>query len=325
MAGTGKKEYMKVGPLGLFALLLGAAASSQAAAKPALLSDPYQIYARTRTAWESQRYPDYLAYTIHVQVDENGVSKSKHYHLVYEQPNGKIHVAAVSDEELAQPPAPTGMTIHLLPKRQNVTLLDKRVGHPDEAVDYLGIPMLSPNYSFGLGLPQPDETTSDADLIAQIRAQYRDPMPIVTGAQTVDDGKLKSIAAITVIARRYTIELSGIENIEGADCYHLVLHPAREPQRFRLRDVWIDVENYQTRRLLEANNFMNSQVPWLVTFADIGGARYIESEVAQRPVVMGGHRYEHAQISFEDVTSTKRPAPFDSTFMTSGTILREPF
>jgi len=313
---------MKVATLGLFALLLGAATPT--AARPALLSDPYQIYARTRTAWESQRYPDYLAYTIHVQVDESGVLKSKHYHAVYEQPNGKVHLAPVSDEERAQPPAPTGMTIHLLPKRQNVTLIDKRVGHPDEAVDYLGIPMLSPNYSFGLGVPQRDEATSDADLIAQIRSQYRDPMPIVKATQTAHDGQLKSIAAITVIARRYTIELAGIENIEGANCYHLVLHPSREPQRFRLRDLWIDIENYQTRRLLAANNFTNSPVPWLVTFADIDGARYIESEVAQGPVVVGGHRYEHAQISFEDVTPAIRPSAFDSTFITSENILREP-
>ena len=316
---------MKVATLGLFALLLGAVAGAQAAAAPALLSDPYQIYARTRTAWEAQRYPDYLSYTIHVQVDERGVLKSKHYHAVYQQPNGKLYVAAVSDEERAQPPVPTGMTIHLLPKRQNVALFDKRVGDPGQAVDYLGIPMLSPNYSFGLGVPPPGAATSDADLIAQIRSEYRDPMPIVRATQTAQDGQLKSIAAITVIARRYTIELAGIENIEGADCYHLVLHPSREPQRFRLRDLWIDVVNYQTKRLLAANNFTNSQVPWLVTFADVNGARYIESEVAQAPVGVGAHRYEHAQITFEDVTTAKRPsAPFDSTFMTSENILSEP-
>jgi hypothetical protein len=315
---------MRAAILGVFALLLGALVGVPAAATPALLSDPYQIYARTRLAWESQRYPDYLAYTIHVQVDERGVIKSKHYHAVYEEPNGKVHVAAVSDEERAQPPAPTGMTIHLLPKRQNVTVIDKRVGHLDEAVDYLGIPMLSPNYSFGLGVPPPSEATSDADLIAEIRSEYRDPMPTVKAAQTAPDGKLKSIAAITVIARRYTIELSGIENIAGANCYHLVLHPSREPQRFRLRDLWIDVENYQTRRLLAANNFTNSQVPWLVTFADIDGARYIDSEVAQGPVNVGGHRYQHAQISFENLTTAKRPTSFDSTFMTSENILREP-
>jgi len=316
---------MRVASLGLFALLVSVGASAPAAAAPALLSDPYQIYARTRAAWESQRYPDYLAYTIHVQVDERGVHKSKHYHAVYEQSNGKFYVAAVSDEELAQPPVPTGMTIHLLPKRQNVAVMDKRVGDPGQAVDYLGIPMLSPNYSFGLGVPPPGAAVSDADLVAEIRSEYRDPMPVVKAAQTAQDDSLKSIAAITVIARRYTIELAGIESIEGTNCYHLVLHPSREPQRFRLRDLWIDVENYQTRRLLAANNFTNSQVPWLVTFADIGGSRYIESEVAQGPVGVGAHRYEHAQISFEDVKAAQRPsAPFDSSFMTSENILKEP-
>ena len=137
------------------------------------------------------------------------------------------------------------------------------------------------------------------DLVSQIRSEYHDPAPPVTAAQNDPNAPLKAIASVTAIAHTYSIELAGIEKIGGADCYHLVMHPAREPQRFRLRDLWIDTQSYQTRQLLVASNFTSSHVPWLVTFADIGNAHYIASEVAQAPVGVGPHRYEHASITFE--------------------------
>ncbi len=290
-----------------------------------LLSDPYQIYARTRAAWAAQRYPEFLAYTIRVDVDERGVLKTKHYHAFFEQPSGKIHVGAVSDEEQVNPVNPTGVTIHLLPKRQHINLMDKRVGNPGEAVDYLGIPVLAPNYSFGLGLPLTTDPSNSDDLVAQIRSQYHDPMPVVKAQQIGSDGQLKSIASVTAIAHQYTIELTGIENVDGADCYHLVMHPASQPNRFRLRELWVETQTYQTRRLLTAYNFTNSRVPWLVTFADVGGARYIASEVAQAPVGVGDHRYDRASISFEDVAPVTHPASFfESMFMTKENVMTEP-
>lgn len=315
---------MKQAALATLVAFLVSGVSAAAAGSPALLSDPYQIYGRTRDAWASQRYPDYLAYTIAVRVDERGVEKVKHYHAVYDTRTDKVHVAAVSDEEHERPPVPVGITIHLLPKRQNKTLFDKRVGNPGEAVDYLGIPLLSPNYSFGLGMPIGEEMQQSDDLVSQIRSEYHDPAPPVTAAQNDPSAPLKAIASVTAIAHTYSIELAGIEKIGGADCYHLVMQPAREPQRFRLRDLWIDTQSYQTRQLLVASNFTSSHVPWLVTFADIGNAHYIASEVAQAPVGVGDHRYEHASITFEEIAPTPRPATLFDTFATSEAVTTEP-
>lgn len=311
--------------LALCTLLMVAAASAAASGEPQLLSDPYQIYARTRSTWTVQRYPDFVAYTIHVEVDERGVTKGKHYHALYEQPTGKVQIAAVSDEEHAAPPSGDGVTIHLIPKRQHIAIMDKRVGNPGDAVDYLGIPLLAPNYSFGLGAALPGQTSNDDALVEQIRSEYHDPMPAIKAQQPASDAQLRSIASVTVIAHQYTIQLAGIENVEGTDCYHLLLQPARDPQHYRLRELWVETQTYQTRRLLTATNFMNSKVPWIVTFADAGGARYIASEVAQAPVGVGPHRYEHASISFEDIAPASRPTKFfESMFVTSENVMTEP-
>lgn len=315
---------MKHVALGICAVLF-ATAAAPAGNTSGLLSDPYQIYARTRATWTAERYPRFLAYTIRVDVDERGVLKTKHYHAFYEEPTGKINVGAVSDEEHDNPTNPSGVTIHLLPKRQHIAIMDKRVGNPGEAVDYLGIPELAPNYSFGLGVPLPGDSSTSDDLVKQIRSQYHDPMPPVKAQQLGSDGNLKSIASVTAIAHQYTIELMGIENVDGTDCYHLVMHPATQPQHFRLRELWVETQTYETRRLITANNFTNSRVPWLITFADVGGALYIASEVAQAPVGVGDHRYQHASISFEDVTPAQRPASFfDSMYMTKENVMTEP-
>ena len=304
--------------------MLAAAVAPSAASADSLLADPYQIYGRTRDAWTTQQYPKYLSYTIAVRVNERGVEKVKHYHAVYDSGANKVHVAAVSDEEHAHPPVPTGMTIHLLPKRQGQTLFDKRVGNPGEAVDYLGIPLLAPNYSFGLGVPIGVTDSQGDDLVQQIRSEYHDPTPPAQPQQPAPGSPLRSIASVTAIAHTYRIQLAGIESIDGSDCYHLTLEPARDPQRFRLRDVWVDTQTFETRRVKVGANFTSSWVPWLITFGQIGNAEYITSEVAQAPVGVGPHRYEQASIEFQDVTAVDHPATFFDTFATSENVMTEP-
>lgn len=112
--------------------------------------EPYQIYAHARFDWASQQYPPYVSYTIAVDVNERGVAKSNHYRAIYDARYDRVHVEAVSEEERVDPHVPTGVDMSLDPKRAWKTLFKYPGGHPDEAVDYLGVPMLAPNYSFGV-------------------------------------------------------------------------------------------------------------------------------------------------------------------------------
>lgn len=290
-----------------------------------LQDDPYSIFSRARSVWSAQHYPDFLSYTIAVNVTEHGVAKSKHYHLTYDSRNDAIDVNPVSDEERATPPVPTGFIWHLKPKRQFQTLFDKKVGNPGEAVDYLGVPKLSPTYTFGMKASAGGEDGRDDDaLVAQIRREFNDPMPVAKNDELTARGKLKSIASVTSRARNYTIVLAGIENIDGVSCYHLQLRPNYNPREFRLREAWIDTQTFETRRLLSEGNFTGSDVPWLITFAKIGGALYIASEQAQAPVGVGMHRYEQASISFETIAPSARPTHMGGTFITSQMLMTEP-
>ncbi len=287
--------------------------------------DPYSVFARARSVWSAQHYPHYLSYTIAVHVTERGVQKSRHYHLTYDAQSENIDVNPVSDEEQAAPPVVTGFLWHLQPKRQHQVLFDKQVGNPGEAVDYLGVPKLAPMYSFGMKVQgAAEDGPDDASLVARVRADFNDPMPAQKDRELASQGDLKAIASVTSRARNYTIQFAGIDAIAGQPCYHLLLTPNREPHRYRLRQAWIDQQNFETRQLLSDGNFTGSSVPWLITFADVGGSEYISTEVAQAPVGVGAHLYERASIAFESIAETTAPAHFGGSFITKQSLMTEP-
>lgn len=274
--------------------------------------DPNQIYVNARFVWTSQQYPPYVSYTIAVDVNEGGVAKSNHYQATYDARHDRVHVEAVSEEEQVNPHVPTGVDMSLDPKRhfnrQLQTLFKRPVGHPDEAVDYLGVPILAPNYSFGVARYVPEIASSDADraaLVQEIRRQFNDPMPQSKAQDLRNGDNLKEIGRVVSSARDYAITYDGIESVDGQDAYHLTLRPLRSSGDLRLRDIWVDTRSYATLKLITQGNFTNSNVPWLITFTNIAGSRYIKSETALKPVGVGRHLYESATITFENLA----PAP----------------
>jgi hypothetical protein len=288
-------------------------------------ADPYQIFGRARNVWAQQHYPAYLTYTVTVRVTERGVDKARHYHLAFDAQHSKIYVNPVSDEERVAPPDPNGVTFHLLPKRQHQTLMDKRIGNPGEAVDYLGVPMISPTYSFGMSATTAEGATDPDALVQQIRREFADPTPPLKAQQMANSGKIKTIAIVTGYQRSYTVTLAGMDDCDGRQCYHLLLKPSHNSPRLRLRELWIDSQSYETHKLVTAGNFTGSNVPWTIDFANQNGALYIADEVAMEPVGFGDHRYEHASVSFEGITpSNQPPTNLTSWFVTKEHLMTEP-
>ncbi|HEY9179134.1 MAG TPA: hypothetical protein VIO32_00340, partial [Candidatus Baltobacteraceae bacterium] len=137
---------------------------------------------------------------------------------------------------------------------------------------------------------------------------------------------LKTIAIVTGHRKLYAVTLDGMEAIDGHACYHLSLVPAYASPHLRLRELWVDAQTYQTRKLITDGNFTGSGVPWLITFGDVDGAMYITSESALKPVGVGEHRYEQATVSFDGVTAEPRPPAGDlaNWFVTKENIMAEP-
>lgn len=310
------------------ALALPAALVTNALPAHAADADPYQIFGHARSVWAQQRYPTYLTYTVTVHVTERGVDKARHYHLAYDAQQTKIYVNPVSDEERVAPPDPNGVTFHLLPKRQHQTLFDKKIGNPGEAVDYLGVPMISPTYSFGMSATGGAEGAGDQDpnaLVQEIRREYSDPTPPAKAQELAKNAPMKTIAMVTGYQRSYVVTLAGMENLEGRDCYHLLLKPTNNSPNLRLRELWVDTQTYETHKLVTSGNFTGSRVPWTITFANQNGAMYIVDEEAMQSVGFGDHRYDHASVSFDAITPVDRPpSSMSGWFVTKDKLMVEP-
>ena len=286
--------------IGACAVALGAPAAS-----PVVLKDPYAVFAAARTRWETASYPSQLSYVVAVSVIRSGVTSVAHYHSVYDALANQVNVTAVSDEELAHPYTPHGISVFFSPFGGHIPL-----SSPEQTFDYLGVPVLAPNYSFGISTYQPrSPDTNSEQLVAEIRREFCDPMP--ARRQPSSDSGLKTIASIDVVRRSYVITLNGIVAMNGHSDYHLGLQPVRDPGRYRLRDLWIDTRSFATDQLATQGNFTQggmTTVLWMVSFRQINGAPYISAEHTDQRFVLARRTYDSATVAFESVVTKRIPA-----------------
>lgn len=284
----------------------------------------YEIFGKARLAWEAQRYPEFLEYDVSVTVTENGRLKTERYRSAYDATQDVVHFNSVSDYERAHP--------YYAPGGFGFTSPFDRIHSTNASMDFLGIPMLAPNYSFGLGTTPRGSVESgptDAQLVEEIRREFHDPAPRNRPTPTPQPTpQLREIAVVEARSRAYAISLVGVEDASTRPAYHLHLQPLRDPGRFRLRELWVDTKTYAPIKLVEALNFVTgpeTAVPWSITFDQIGGASYIATETALAPMHLKKHAYTTASISFENVRSIDHIDTGLSTFVPDDTlILTEP-
>jgi hypothetical protein len=285
--------------------------------------DPYSIYERAETFWLGQVYPAYLSYDVAVRVTQGDVTRVEHYASSFDATDGSIWVDAVSDYEREHPPVPHGI---------NVSILGFNVTKPQPPIDFIGVPVLTPTYTFGMApfvaAAPPGSAQAARALVAEIRREFHDPYP--PGRKPLPGtpkAGLPTIGRASVTAGAYDISLVGIEPVNGHDCYHLTLRPRRDPGRYRLRDLWVDVRNAATWRLREALNFVDgpgTTVPWTVDFDNLDGIQYIESESTDAPVRYDGETYSQAVVSFENVHAVAMPDSHPLYIPPQSATLKEP-
>jgi hypothetical protein len=204
--------------------------------------------------------------------------------------------------------------------------------HTSVAVDFFGVPMLNPNFSFGLGITRyagPQATVSSTELIRAIRSELHDPNPHPLPAPTATSApSLREIVEVSSSFRTYDIALVGMELVGDSPAYHLRLTPLRDPQRNRLRELWVDAGTYAPLQLVTALNFVagpGTTVAWLITFEQNDGVTYIDRESTLGPTSFEGHRYNRVIVAFENIHPVKKFDYALSAFVPEHTfLLREP-
>lgn len=266
---------------------------------------PYAIYESAQAYWLTQRYPSALAYSVAVSVVEGGKPKVERYASSYDGTTNVVYVDPVSDYEIEHPVKPTGVNIGLFFWQSN---------KPLPPVDFIGVPRLRPNYTFGMApfVPAPTPTPfNSAALVDEIRAEHHDPNPRVTPTPMLPP-EPRVIDTVFASNRAYAITLVGNEPVDGHDCYHLALKPLRNPGKYRIREAWIDEQNYATWKLVLASNFVwgpATHVGWTIYYGDGDGAHYITREVASAPISHAGEIFSDVVLSFEKLRAADPPRP----------------
>lgn len=218
-----------------------------------------------------------------------------------------MRVIGVTDEELAHPYTPHGINtyLNLFGSGKGIPL-----SAPQHTFDFLGVPILAPNYSFGVAHYVPHKTDPDyAALVQQIRRDFRDPAKAFSAPPASSNG-LKTIASVQAISRDYVMRLVGMEIVRGHDDYYLALEPVRDPKRYRLRQLWVDSTTFALDRVTTQGNFVfggATDVTWTTDFDDVDGTPYIECEHTDQAFSDYRHKYDSASVIFTNVVPTTIP------------------
>lgn len=275
----------------------------------AVASDPYAIFARARDYWLTQTYPSSLRYRIDINITEGGKPRSERYDAWFDTMVNEVHVDPVSDYELEHPVVVRGA---------NFSVLGAQLNKPLPTDDFLGVPHLTPVYTFGMAPFAPKAAASQNPydspaLVAEIRKEFHDTAPRAMPNPATHG--LKEIAVVAAGRRDYAIALVDTETLDGHACFHLALTPVRDPQRNRIREAWIDTSTFATWQLKDATNFATgpaTSVPWTIRFADVAGAHYVSEEIADAPMRAQGQIYTTARVSFESIQPGALPGqPFE--------------
>jgi hypothetical protein len=258
----------------------------------AAADDAYAEFARVRAAVAAARYPEHVDYAVVVSGTDGSKPRTDRYRARYFPETGELRVQTITAEEQAHPPHPHGFNFSFSMalcggrcETGQAVSNTKNLTPSKEIEDLLGVPFLTPDYSFGIAHPA-----------VKLHAE---PVPQGTG--------LKTIAIVVSPQHDYAVTNAGDETIDGKQTEHLVLKPLHDPNRYRLRDLWIDPATKLPLRAVVSRNFTvapEDTTPWRIDFATVDGGLYIASETALATLHMPHGRF----VTSATVTFDYKPA-----------------
>jgi hypothetical protein len=103
---------------------------------------------------------------------------------------------------------------------------------------------------------------------------------------------LQTIATVTASGHVYDVTLTGAERIDGRLSYRLTLRPEIDPDRYPLRELWVDETNFEIVQLAYERPYDEKHTRALVLyrFAPVGSAQiwtivHIEAQAAVRGLI----------------------------------------
>ncbi len=267
--------FRSVVAVGLAATCLGASPPAPAAGVP----DPNAIFDAARKAWGAGAYPRYAEYVAVVSFHNGKRFVRRSWETTEDIRHGIVYSHGFSREELAHSYTPHGVNI-AIPFFGNLNREEPAdpIGHVAFAIDQ--------DYGLGPGTRRVTATTSTSAMDAQASS-----LPVIGRTGTV--------------ARDYDVRLIETVRDEEGPEYHLGLEPRHDPQRLRLRELWVDGNTWLPEESVVAGIGSRSpltNVAWRVEYRQTDGATYIARETALAPVDYGkAGMLRDVTIAFDEV------------------------
>jgi hypothetical protein len=220
--------------------------------------DPDTIFANARAAWAAGAYPRYATYVAVVDYQNGAQHRRRTWETVEDFRHALVFSHTFSREEIANPAFP--------PKGFNIAIpffpnADKP--RPDDPVGHVAFAI---DQGYGLGLSSRHLKAADSG-----------------AALDAASSGLSTIGRTGVIAPQYAVRLIETLDTDHGTEFHLGLTALRDPERNRLRELWIDAGTWQAEAAIVAgigNRSPFTDVSWRIDFMQIDGATYIARETA---------------------------------------------
>jgi hypothetical protein len=274
-----------------FLLLVTALGASPPPAPEAGPPDPNTIFDNVRRAWGAGAYPRYATYVAVVQFHDAGKLVRRTWETTEDIRSGVVYSRAFSREEDAHPYTPHGVNIsipfldHLSPEHQ-----PDPIGHVAFAIDQ------------DYGLAPGERKFASVSAAAAIDAQR---------------SALQVIGRTATITRDYAVSLIETTTDAQGTEYHLALQPLRDPQRHRLRELWVDANTWLPEEAVVegiGNRGPLNAVRWRVEYRRTDGGMYVAREVALAPLQAKNARLYDTTITFDEVKLTSHLTNFGLGF-----------
>ncbi len=210
------------------------------------------------------------------------------------------HSQSLRREEAANPHVPHGINVGIGvgPGGPGAAPEQGKSLNPEPGDDPIGQLTFAVDQDFGLSLDATPITAS------------RD-MADVANAQV----PLRRIGRTGTVVRTYIVTDLGDVVEDGATLHHLGLRPVRDPNRYRLRELWTDAKSALPVRAVVAgvgNRGPLDDVQWRVEFAQVEGGTYVVRETALAPLASDGGQLDDVTISFEELRLTNMLKPYET-------------
>ena len=222
------------------------------------------IFAKARVAMYLRRYPRYVAYIIDIQSNAYGKKYHEAYRAMLRTHDDALVVKSTPVYTTNQPVNPYGFSFFGINKE----------GKPQDHIEPpFGVPWMSAVYDFGLARP---------------------PTPRFGATPNPQELEDRVLGRLDITGGDYDVTLVGREMDDGVDVYHLSLTPLRDPDRNRIREMWVDAKTFDVRKLVTYGIFRSgppTTVPWTVTFIQLQGYWFIRQEVTTATLSTPGHLF----------------------------------